>query len=107
MPMKSGLAAVKPTAVIIAEPGAQKSDSAPPTLVLQIATATSPIVPVIARVRGDQGTAVPIALPVDMAQPIERLIARLQSALRGRALHATVLRRIETVPTHAGAGQSP
>src|SRR3974377_1006199 len=98
---------VKPTAVIIAEPGAPKSESSARTLCLQIATATSPIVPVIARVRGDQGTAVPIALPVDMAQPIERLIARLQSALRVRALHDTVLPRIEPVATHDGDGTLP
>ena len=63
---------VKPAAVIIAEPGVPKSESSARMLCLQIATATSPIVPVIARVRGDQGTAVPIALPVDMAQPRSR-----------------------------------
>ena len=98
---------VKPAAVIIAEPGVPKSESSARMLCLQIATATSPIVPVIAHVCGDQGAAVPIALPVDMAQPIERLIARLQSALRVRALHATVLRRIETVATHDGDGKLP
>jgi hypothetical protein len=32
---------------------------------------------------------------VDQAQPIERLITRLRAALRVRALHASVLRRIE------------
>ena len=46
---------------------------------------------------GDQEAAIPIALPIDAALPVERLIARLQSAMRVRALHATVLRRIETV----------
>ncbi len=51
-------------------------------LCLQIATTTGTIVPVIARVQGDQGAALPIALPADAALPVERLIARLQSALR-------------------------
>jgi len=87
---------VKPTAVVIAEPGAPASESAARDLCLQIATAKGTIVPVVARVHGDQETAVPIALAADAALPVERLIARLQSAMRVRALHATVLRRIET-----------
>ena len=44
----------------------------------------------------------PIALPADAALPLERLIARLQSAMRVRALHATVLRRIELFAAHGG-----
>src|SRR6185437_16120291 len=54
------------------------------------------------RVHGDQESAIPIALPADAGLPIERLVARLQSAMRVRALHATVLRRIETFATHDG-----
>ncbi|MGH6728072.1 MAG: GGDEF domain-containing protein [Pseudolabrys sp.] len=87
--------AVKPAAVVIAEPGLPPSESAARTLCLQIATAKGIIVPVIARAYGDQEAALPLALPVDAALPLERLIARLQSAMRVRALHATVLRRIE------------
>src|SRR5476649_270538 len=91
---------VKPTAVVIAEPGAPASESAAHRLCLQIATAKGTIVPVVARVHGDQEAAVPIALAADAALPVERLIARLQSAMRVRALHATVLRRIETFASH-------
>ena len=43
-----------------------------------------------------------MALAADAALPVERLIARLQSAMRVRALHATVLRRIETFAAHGG-----
>jgi GGDEF domain-containing protein len=71
-------------------------------LCLQIATANGSIVPVVALVHGDQEAAVPIALPADAALPVERLIARLRSAMRVRALHATVLRRIESFATHDG-----
>ena len=53
-----------------------------------------PVVPVIARVDAERDAAVATALPSDASLPIERLIARLQSALRVRALHATVLRRM-------------
>ena len=87
---------VKPTAVVIAEPGAPANEAAARMLCQQIATANGTIVPVVARVQGDQEAAVPIALAADAALPVERLIARLQSAMRVRALHATVLRRIET-----------
>ena len=93
---------VKPTAVVIAEPGAPPDESATRMLCLQIATAHGTIVPVIARVHGDQEAAIPIALAADAALPVERLIARLQSAMRVRALHATVLRRIETFASHDG-----
>jgi GGDEF domain-containing protein len=94
--------AVKPTAVIIAEPGASPSEAAARMLCLQIATANGTIVPVIARVHGNQEAAIPIALPADAGLPVERLVARLQSAMRVRALHATVLRRIETFAAHDG-----
>jgi len=87
---------VKPAAIVIAEPGAPPSESASRMLCLQAATATGPIVPIIARVDADNDAAVPIALPNDATLPVGRLAARLQSALRVRALHATVLRRLET-----------
>ncbi len=96
----TAFASVKPTAVLIAEPGAPASEAAARELCLQIATAKGTIVPVIARVHGDHEAAVPIALAADAALPVERLIARLQSAMRVRALHATVLRRIETFGSH-------
>jgi GGDEF domain-containing protein len=88
--------------VIIAEPGKPKSETAVRMLCLQIATATGAIVPVIARVQGKEEAAIPIALPADASLPAERLIARLQSAMRVRALHATVLRRIEMFAAHGG-----
>jgi GGDEF domain-containing protein len=93
---------VKPNAVIIADPGPPPSEANARMLCLQIATARGPAVPVIARAAGDRDAAVPIALPADASLPIDRLIARLQSAMRVRALHATVLRRIETYGSQFG-----
>ncbi len=93
---------VKPAAVIIAEPGQPKSEAAARMLCLQIATNAGAIVPVIARVKGEQEAAIPIALPADAAMPVARLMTRLQSAMRVRALHATVLRRIELSPSRSG-----
>jgi hypothetical protein len=94
---------VKPNAVIIADPGPPSSEANARMLCLQIATASGPAVPVIARTSSDHDAAVPIALPVDIALPPDRLIARLQSAMRVRALHATVLRRIETYGSQFGS----
>jgi hypothetical protein len=95
---------VKPAAVIIAEPGS--SEAAARMLCLQIATGAGPIVPVIARVNDEQEAAIPIALPADAGLPVERLVTRLQSALRVRALHATVLRRIELFTSQGGKAPS-
>ena len=93
---------VKPAAIVIAEPGAPANIASARMLCLQVATVNGPIVPVIARVCGNDDAAVPIALPADATLPVERLLARLQFAMRVRALHATVLRRIELFTSHDG-----
>lgn len=93
---------VKPAAVVIAEPGPARSESSSRMLCLQIATVSGPIVPTIAMAQGDQDAALPIALSADASLPVARMIARLQSAMRVRALHATVLRRIELFASHGG-----
>ena len=53
--------------------------------------------PSIARVHDDGEPAIVGALSIPADAPVERLIARLSSALRLRALHATVLRRAKTL----------
>lgn len=93
---------VKPAAIIVAEPGPPANAASARMLCLQVATLNGPIVPVIARVRGDEDAAIPIALPADAALPVERMLARVQSAMRIRALHAAVLRRIELFASHGG-----
>jgi hypothetical protein len=93
---------VKPAAIVIAEPGAPANIGSARMLCLQVATVNGPIVPVVARVCGNEDAAVPIALPADATLPVDRLLARLQFAMRVRALHATVLRRIELFTSHDG-----
>ena len=93
---------VKPAAIIIAEPGPPPNEASARMLCLQVATLNGPIVPVIARVCGDEDAAIPIAMPADATLPVERLLARLQSAMRVRALHSAVLRRIELFASHDG-----
>jgi hypothetical protein len=93
---------VKPSAVVVAEPGPPANDEAARMLCLQVATFNGPVIPMIACVRGDEDAAVPIALPADAALPVQRLLARLQSAMHVRALHDTVLRHIELFASHDG-----
>src|SRR5258707_11221925 len=81
--------AVKPAAVVIAEPGPAPSEASSRLLCLQIATVNGPIVPTIAYALGDIDAAIPIALSADASLPVARVIARLQSAMRVRTLHAT------------------
>lgn len=94
--------AVKPSAVIIAEPGPPVSESSSRMLCLQIATVAGPIVPAIAFADDEHDAAIPAALTADANMPVARLIKRLKSAMRVRALHATVLRRIELFASHGG-----
>ncbi len=93
---------VKPSAVVIAEPGPPPSESSSRMLCLQIATASGPIVPTMAFAYGDQDAAIPLALSADASLPVAHAIARLQSAMRVRALHETVLRRIELCVSNGG-----
>ncbi|MBS0247438.1 MAG: GGDEF domain-containing protein [Proteobacteria bacterium] len=93
---------VKPAAVVIAEPGAPKSEAAGRMLALQIATTQGAIVPIVAMADAERAAAIPTALTADAHQPLERLIERLRTALRVRALHSTVLRRIETFAAQGG-----
>lgn len=93
---------VKPSAVVIAEPGQPRSESSARMLCLQIATASGPIVPTLAFTDAAHDPALPIALPADAGLPMSHAIARLQSAMRVRALHAAVLRRIELAVAQGG-----
>ena len=96
----AAFASVNPSAVAIAEaPPAQRMAVAE-TLYKKIAAASGPIIPVIAR--GDEDGALPFALGVDAGLPVERFVARLRAAMRVRALHATVLRRVETFAAQDG-----
>ena len=91
------VASIKPSAIVLAEPDAPDRAMAH-ALEEQIA-ASEAYVPVVGRTREDGTAALASALPVaESAQP-KHVIARLRSALRLRALHATVLGRARTLRT--------
>jgi hypothetical protein len=56
--------------------------------------------PVIARTREDSTALFPDALAIGASASAEHIVNRLASALRIRALHATVLRRTQTLASH-------
>jgi hypothetical protein len=98
----SAFVSVQPSAIVLAEPGPASDQKAADMLGLQIQTRSGPFIPLIGRTRSDMGMPIQGGLPIDADASATRLVARLQMALRVRALHATVLRRMETFSSHDG-----
>jgi len=92
---RRGVDDIKPSAIVAAEPGA--ADLAAAQALSRRIAGLVPFVPLILRLRADEPSPLPDALPVADDAPVERLIARLSSALRVRALHATVIARACTL----------
>jgi GGDEF domain-containing protein len=99
----SAFISVQPSAIVLAEPGPASDLKAAHTLGLQIQTRSGPFIPLIGRARSDAAMAIPGGLPIDADDSATRLVARLRMALRVRALHAAVLRRVETFSAQSGA----
>jgi hypothetical protein len=85
-----------PAAVVFADPELAPAGSVLDDLIAAIDAAPAPFMPVVARVKGCGPTALDV-LPVDAAAGVEQVVARIAAALRVRILHATVLRRIDTL----------
>jgi hypothetical protein len=92
---RRGVDDIKPSAIVATEPGA--ADVAGAQVLWRRITGLVPFVPLIVRLPSDEPSALPDALPVAEDAPIEGLMARLSSALRQRALQATVLARARTL----------
>lgn len=89
------VAAIEPAALVLAEPGPPPDPGHAKLLAQRLENLAGPYAPLIARVLPDGSAAIPSALPCAADAPVDRLIARLRSALRVRTLHATVLRRAQ------------
>ena len=88
-------AEVKPSAIVLSEPSA--TDCASATALAHHVAKAVPFLPVIVRMREDKAPALPGALAISNAAPVEQLIARVSSALRLRTLHSTVIGRAKTL----------
>lgn len=91
----AALKSIQPAAVVITEP--DSLDLRMATAFAQQIKRAKPFVPVIARVRETDALPFPGALAIEADAAVGRLITRLTTALRVRALHATVLRRLDTL----------
>ena len=97
----SAVAEVEPAAVLFAEPDPAPVQSVADALMDAFDAMPAPFMPVVARVN-DCGPTILDILPINADAPLDQVVARLAAALRVRTLHATVLRRIDTL-RHNGA----
>ena len=89
----AAIAEIRPAALVLADAAPWPVGPAGNALVKAIEIRGGPFMPVFARINAESEMAFPSALPIGADEPASRLVARLRSALRVRALHATVLRR--------------
>jgi len=101
----AAIASVEPEAVVLAEPCADRERAAEyaSALSARLNTGNGPFTPIIARMYEDGPAPVPHALTIAASVPAERIARRLGAASRIRALHGTVLRRLETLASHGEA----
>src|SRR5215472_13320071 len=85
------IARIQPAAVLFADPDPEAARLLADDLMAAIDAMPAPL-----RVK-DCGTTGLDALPIDVSAPNEQIVARLAAVLRVRTLHATVLRRIDTL----------
>ena len=90
------IAAAKPSAVILADTTPDPEHAVAQECADAVDACDGSIIPILA-IKQDDAASYPLALPVAAADVATRLVPRLRAALRVRALHATVLRRIETL----------
>ena len=100
------LASVTPEAVVLAEPcaDASRAEHFAKALTDRLKAGDGAYMPVVARTRDDAAGPFPDALVISAAVPAMRIARRLSAALRVRTLHATVLRRTQTLAAH---GETP
>ena len=101
----TALASVEPEAVVLAEPcsDAERADEYARALSDKLDAGSGAFTPVIARLREDAAAPIMDALTIAASAPAARIVQRLSAALRIRALHGTVLRRMETLVSRGEA----
>jgi hypothetical protein len=101
----TALASVEPEAVVLAEPCSDREHAHEYARALsdKLDAASGAFAPVIARLREDAAAPIMDALTISAGAPPARIVQRLSAALRVRALHGTVLRRMETLASRGEA----
>ncbi len=98
----SAVATVKPAAIVVAEPNANFGEGAASDIARHSGMNGAPLIPVIARLADDGPPPIAGALPVPADARADLVMARAAAALRVRALHAGVLRRMEMIAAAGG-----
>ncbi len=95
----AAMASVEPEAVVLAEPcgDGERADEFARALNDRIEAGNGAFMPVIALTRDDGAALMGDTLAISANVPPARVVHRLAAALRIRALHGTVLRRMETL----------
>jgi len=94
----AAVGSVEPEAVVLASPcAAQERAAAYARVIADRIAGDGAFIPVIVRAREDAPPPFPDALMISARAPAERMVRRIGTALRIRALHGTVLRRIKTL----------
>ncbi len=95
----AAVASVEPEGVVLADScsDSQRASEHTQALADKLKAGSGPFTPVIARMRDDGASLVPDALAIAASTPAASIARRLAAALRIRALHATVLRRTDTL----------
>ena len=91
----AAVASIKPEALVLADRCVEPKLAE--ALAEQIEAGDGPFTPIIARTREDAAPALPDALPVAFNATAERIVRKVNAALRIRTLHATVMRRTRTL----------
>jgi hypothetical protein len=102
----AALATVEPEAIVLADVSADPAqiEALNSTLSARRKANKHAVTPIIVRSRDDGMPILPDALVIAASAPAERIVRRLASVLRVRALHGTVLRRTDTL---ASRGELP
>jgi hypothetical protein len=92
----TALSEIKPAAMLVADPKPPLDADLVQALIKKLSARSGAYMPILMRVTPETAIAIPTALPTLVDEPIDKLTARLRSALRVRTLHQTVLRRAGT-----------
>src|SRR5580700_9232487 len=95
----AALATVEPEAIVLAQPCSdpEHAEDYAEAIAERLDAFEGAFTPIIARVRDDGAAPLPDALTISASAPAERIARRLATLSRIRALHGTVLRRVQTL----------
>ena len=101
----AALATVEPEAIVLARPCSEpeRAEDYAQALASRLDAGDGPFTPVIARLRDDGAVPLPDALAISASAPADRIARRLATLSRIRALHGTVLRRMQTLASRSEA----